>query len=84
MGPFYFTISTIAVALYGADKLMAKAGQRRIPERMLLFVSLLGGCFGAIPAMMIFRHKIRKPKFWAGNLIFCGLHIIIILLALTR
>ena len=84
MGVFYFIISISALVLYGADKLLAKAGWWRVPEKWLLFASLLGGCFGAIPAMMIFRHKIRKRYFWVANGSFCVIHLVIIGFILTR
>jgi uncharacterized membrane protein YsdA (DUF1294 family) len=61
--------------LFGADKLMAKASLRRIPEKTLLFCGLLGGSFGALLGMVLFRHKIRKQKFWIYNILFCAVHL---------
>ena len=57
------TISLLTLLLFGWDKLMAKKGLRRIPETGLLFASLLGGAFGGLCGMFLFRHKIRKPVF---------------------
>ena len=37
-------LSLITFALYGVDKLLAKTGARRIPERVLLGFSLLVVC----------------------------------------
>jgi uncharacterized membrane protein YsdA (DUF1294 family) len=42
----------------------AKVHQRRIPERTQLGIGLLGGAWGALLGMILFRHKIRKPIFW--------------------
>ena len=56
-------VNLIALLAYGADKVSAKVGGRRIPERVLLGLALLGGCCGAGCGMVCFRHKIRKPGF---------------------
>ena len=49
--------------IYGVDK--AKAIQKvwRIPERTLLIAAIFGPV-GALLGMLVFRHKIRKPKFY--------------------
>ena len=54
--------SALALALFGWDKLMAKA-RRRVPEAALLGCALLGGSAGAALGMALFRHKTRKPLF---------------------
>ena len=58
--------SALALALFGWDKLMAKARRRRIPEAALLGCALLGGGLGALLGMLLFRHKIRKGPFRYG------------------
>ena len=59
-------VNTAALVLYGADKLRAKRGRWRIPEARLLWAAALGGSVGALAGMLLFRHKIRKPKFFLG------------------
>ena len=60
-------INAAAFALYGWDKWRAKVpGARRIPERTLLGIALLGGSLGAILGMRVFRHKTRHKKFSCG------------------
>lgn len=54
--------------IYGLDKLFAVRGMWRIPEAVLLILSLLCGGAGGGLAMLIFRHKIRKPLFVAINI----------------
>lgn len=58
--------SALALALFGWDKLMAKARRRRVPEAALLGCALLGGGLGALLGMLLFRHKIRKGPFRYG------------------
>jgi uncharacterized membrane protein YsdA (DUF1294 family) len=60
-------LSGAAFALYGYDKFTAKAGMGRIPERSLFLISIIGGGFGGLAAMILFRHKIRKTSFWLVN-----------------
>ncbi len=66
-------MSILTFAAYGIDKGIAvsngiKSGRktRRIPERVLLWLSFMFGSFGAALGMTVFRHKIRKLKFKAG------------------
>lgn len=64
-------LSLSAFILYAADKVKAKRGARRIPERVLLALSFLGGAAGGYAAMFVCRHKTRKWYFHAVN--FSGL-----------
>ncbi|MBR5151952.1 MAG: DUF1294 domain-containing protein [Clostridia bacterium] len=54
----------LAVLLvYGADKLFATRGGRRIRESTLLSLAYLLGGVGAIFGMVLFHHKTGKQKF---------------------
>lgn len=65
--PFFVVYATainvVALFTYGMDKLLAKTDARRVPERVLLVMALLGGSAGAILGMQLFRHKTRKVSF---------------------
>jgi uncharacterized membrane protein YsdA (DUF1294 family) len=50
----------------GIDKSKAKHHAWRIPEKVLFFVSLLGGSIGTWAGMYIFRHKTKHWYFVAG------------------
>lgn len=50
--------------LFGYDKFQAKRGGWRIPEKVLLGLSLFGGGLGGLAGMLVFRHKTRKNIFW--------------------
>ncbi len=55
-----------ALVLYGLDKLFAKKGSRRIPEKTLLGAAACGGSLGALAGMYLFRHKTLHRKFTVG------------------
>ena len=45
------------------DKKKAEKGAWRIPEKTLFIITMLGGGFGTIAGMYLFRHKTRKLYF---------------------
>ena len=61
----YILINLIAFFLYGIDKWKAIHHKWRIPEAHLILAGVFG-IFGAVLGMLLFRHKIRKPKFYIG------------------
>ena len=62
-GGYLILLSLITFILYFADKKKAEKKKWRIPEKVLLLSSFLGGAFGGYPAMLIFRHK-TKGEHW--------------------
>ncbi len=56
-------VNCAAFVAFWWDKRLAEAGARRISERTLLGLALVGGSLGAISAQQIFRHKTRKESF---------------------
>ncbi len=65
----YAAISIVAFILYGADKAKAKRNAWRIPEKVLLGFSFLGGAVGGILGMLLFRHKTKHWYFWVVNIL---------------
>lgn len=61
---YLFIISLITLFFFGLDKTLAISHKRRIPERTLLGLGLLGGAWGGLAGMVLFRHKIRHHRFW--------------------
>ncbi len=60
---YLLLMSLLAFALYSIDKVKAKHGQWRIPERTLILLAYLGGAAGAWIGMQVFRHKTQHTKF---------------------
>lgn len=58
-----YWMSVITFILYVWDKRCAYYSYRRIPESVLIWFAILGGAFGALMAMLIFRHKTKHPRF---------------------
>ena len=61
---WYCVMSLLTLLLFGWDKLTAVRGKWRIPEGVLHACGLLGGGAGGLLGMLLFRHKIRKPRFY--------------------
>lgn len=75
---YLFIASLTAFAAYGMDKLCAIKSWYRFPEAYLLLLTAVGGGAGAMGAIMLFRHKIRKIKFFLSALIMTIVQLIII------
>jgi uncharacterized membrane protein YsdA (DUF1294 family) len=63
----FLILNLATFTLFGLDKTLARAGRRRVAERRLLGLALLGGTPGAYAARAVFRHKTRKQPF-SGHL----------------
>lgn len=56
-------LNLVSFAVYGYDKRQAKLGERRVPEKKLWLLILVGGFAGAWAGMSVFRHKTSKGSF---------------------
>lgn len=77
----------VTLALYAWDKARAQssAGRRgkRVPERVLLGIGVLGGAPAALVAMHLLRHKTRHPRFWVTNWIATAVWVALLLGSLS-
>lgn len=71
----YVLASVLTFAVYGFDKHQAVCGRRRISERTLHGLELVGGRPGAILGQAVFRHKRRKLAYMVVFLGIIGLHV---------
>ena len=63
---FIVLMNAAAFLAVRGDKLHAQRKQRRIRERTLFLLALLGGGVGLYAAMLIFRHKTKHKSFMLG------------------
>ncbi len=62
-GGILILMSLITFITYGIDKAKAKKETRRIKEKTLLEMTILGGAIGALFGRIIFHHKTNKIYF---------------------
>lgn len=63
---YLLSINVIAAFAFVMDKERAKRNARRISEKTLFGLCLIGGSVGAYLAMQAVRHKTQKPLFKFG------------------
>jgi uncharacterized membrane protein YsdA (DUF1294 family) len=76
--------SIVTIILYGIDKAAAKVSTRRVPERVLHFLALIGGFLGGWIGRAVFRHKTRKVIFMIVLSISTILHLAILYFIFLR
>ncbi len=59
----FLLINLVVFAMYGIDKWKAIHHKWRIPEATLIGAAVFG-VVGALLGMIVFHHKVRKPKFY--------------------
>ncbi len=71
LGCYLLAINLITFLIFGLDKWKARRKQarpsvRRVPEKTLFLLSLLGGSVGALLGMRVFHHKTLHRSFRLG------------------
>ncbi|MDP3265716.1 MAG: DUF1294 domain-containing protein [Sulfuricurvum sp.] len=59
----FIIFNLITFFMFGIDKLLARTSRKRISEKTLMTMAMVGGSVGAVFAQKLFRHKIRKFPF---------------------
>ncbi|KGA97829.1 membrane protein [Alkalihalobacillus alcalophilus ATCC 27647 = CGMCC 1.3604] len=59
-------INFIGYTTMAQDKRKAQRKERRIPEKTLFFIAIIGGSFGVFNAMKVYRHKTKHKSFTVG------------------
>ena len=77
--PYLLLINAAGFFSMLADKFRAKKKLRRIPERTLLFLALIGGSIGSLLGMYTFHHKTLHPKFTLGVPLILAIQIVSII-----
>ncbi len=78
---FYYllAINIVTFFIYGIDKWKAIHNRWRISEASLIGLAVIGGSVGALGGMLIFHHKVRKPKFYVGVPIILAVQLVVYL-----
>ena len=70
--PVYLAAANLfAFCLCIHDKMRAKKGGRRVPERRLFAAAIMGGAFGMFAGMLLVRHKTRRWYFMVFMPLLC-------------
>lgn len=76
---YFALISVISVAVTVYDKAVSKIeGHRRVPEKTLITLSVLGGSAAMLATMLLIRHKTKHAKFMVGIPIIILFQVIVI------
>ena len=75
-----YIASIITFMLFGWDKHCSIFQKLRVPEFVLLLFSFLGGAFGALCAMIFFKHKTEHRPFTVGVPVFLYIHLAIVII----
>ena len=67
----------LGFVLMGMDKKKARNRERRIPERTLWGVAILGGAIGSFVGMNVYRHKTKHTSFKLGMPLLIIIHVIL-------
>jgi len=62
---YFVIINLLSGLIFSIDKNAARKGRRRIPERTLHLLEIMGGVFATVLLMYTLRHKNRKISYWA-------------------
>ena len=73
---YHIVINAFGLLIMLIDKHNAIHSLRRIPERSLMLVALIGGSFGSLCGMYLFRHKTRHLKFSLGLPVIAAVHAV--------
>ena len=73
---YLIAVNALSFLLMLADKRRARKKLWRIPERTLLGAAVIGGSFGSLVGMYLFRHKTKHPKFSVGIPVILMLQVI--------
>lgn len=66
-------MNVFTFVVFGYDKWIAGGRTRRVPEKILWLLSLLGGSLGGVVGMSVFHHKTRKLSF---QLVMAGIFLV--------
>lgn len=75
---YFIIVSVLTYFVFYVDKKRAINGRRRVREKTLFLLALVGGAFGGWLAMNIHRHKTKKWTFTLLLPLFIIFHLFIL------
>ena len=81
---YLLTVNALGFLVMLYDKYLAKNNLRRIPEKSLFGIALLGGSAGCIAGMYTVRHKTRHKSFTLGMPAILAAQLLFLFLILCR
>ena len=74
-----FVVNVITFFIYISDKYREENSKNRVSQFWLMILAILGGGYGAIMAMLLFKSVAKIPKFKTAVpiLFFCQLALIV-------
>ena len=75
---WFILISAVSIIMTVYDKWAAKRKKRRVPERTLLSLGIVGGAAAMYLTMKCIHHKTKKKKFMVGLPLEILLHVLIV------
>lgn len=75
---YYAILNLISFLSMAYDKRTAIQGKKRIPEKILMIFSLMGGFLGIILGGLVFLHKTKKRSFHFKISLMIWLHVLLI------
>lgn len=73
-----YIASVVTFAFFTYDKHQAFYHRWRVPEFLLLSLAFLGGAFGAMCSMLMFRHKTKHKSFTICVPVFLVVQILLV------
>lgn len=77
-GAVLLVLNLVTVLVFAHDKRAARRGARRVPERTLHTLELLGGWPGSLVAQRLLRHKTAKASYRRAFRAIVGLHVVLL------
>ena len=75
---YLLAINAVAFGAFAWDKHCAREAYRRVPERRLIWLALIGGSIGAFAGQQILRHKTTKQPFRTQLAAVIGLQTVVL------
>ena len=73
-------VNVVAFIMCVVDKRAAIKGQRRISEKALFTISIIGGAAGMLVGMLLVRHKTKHKSFMVFVPLLIVVHVVILVL----